>query len=172
MENNHLQNLKDKIVPLSEVKEFIQTWKEMGMTVGFTNGCFDLIHKGHLTYLAKAANEVDILVLGLNSDVSVKRIKGDARPVKDEETRAMVLASMEFIEGVFIFDDETPYELIKKVKPNILFKGGDYDADCTDENDPKYIVGSDIVKSKGGKVMTIPFVDGHSTTKLIEKSNS
>ncbi len=128
----------------------------------FTNGCFDILHRGHVEYLAQAAGLGDILIIGLNSDSSVRRLKGENRPVQDEEGRAMVLAGLGFVSHVVLFDEDTPYELIKEIKPDILVKGSDYKEDD--------IVGADVVKAKGGKVVTIDFIDGYSTSKIIEKA--
>jgi rfaE bifunctional protein nucleotidyltransferase chain/domain len=130
-------------------------------SVVFTNGCFDILHSGHIHYLAEASDLADQLVVGLNTDASVKKIKGPSRPYLDEQTRALILASLGFVSAVVMFDEETPYELIKKIHPNFLVKGGDYK--------PEEIVGYDIVKAKGGKVLTIPIVEGFSSTGIINK---
>lgn len=127
----------------------------------FTNGCFDIIHPGHVVYLAAAKKLGDILVVGLNSDSSVKKIKGSGRPINDERSRAIVLSALEPIDYICIFSESTPYNLIGRLRPDVLVKGGDWKASC--------IVGSDIVKSYGGRVRTIPFVKGFSTTSVIEK---
>jgi len=127
----------------------------------FTNGCFDILHIGHVRYLQEAAKLGDILVLGLNSDASVKRLKGPERPVNSEADRAELLCALGFIDYVVIFDEDTPYELIKKVQPDVLVKGGDYS--------PDEVVGKDIVESRGGKLVLIPFVEGKSTTNIINK---
>lgn len=127
----------------------------------FTNGCFDILHLGHLEYLFSARQLGDLLVLGLNSDDSVKRLKGSSRPVNSFNIRASMLASLYFIDYVIEFSEDTPYELIKSVKPDILVKGGDYNIN--------EIVGGDIVKGKGGKIITIPFVEGFSTTSFIQR---
>lgn len=127
----------------------------------FTNGCFDIIHRGHIEYLIKAAAEGDVLIVGLNSDESVKKLKGNNRPINDEYSRALVLASIFVVSNVVIFNEETPYELIKIVKPNVLVKGGDYK-----ESD---IVGSDFVKSYGGEVKIIPYIEGFSTSKILNE---
>ncbi len=126
----------------------------------FTNGCFDLIHLGHIDYLSKAACFGELLVIGLNTDASVRKLKGKHRPIKDEQSRAMILASLFFVDFVILFDEETPYELIKSIQPNILIKGSDYNVED--------IVGYDVVKKGGGEVVTLDFLDGYSTT-LIEK---
>lgn len=131
----------------------------------FTNGCFDILHLGHVTYLASASDLGDYFVIGVNADASVKRLKGPSRPVKDEYSRALILASLSFVDAVVIFEEDTPLELITALRPKILIKGGDYDPAVLDKNDPKYIVGRDVVEN----VQVIPFVDGHSSSGLIEK---
>jgi len=138
----------------------IPVLKASGGTIVFTNGCFDIIHAGHVQYLEQAKQLGDILVVGLNSDSSVKRLKGNDRPVNSQQNRALVLAALESVDYVIIFEEDTPYELIKAIQPDVLVKGGDWQEDS--------IVGSDIVKSKGGKVISLPFWDGLSTTKIIE----
>ena len=138
-------------------------WKFKDQKVVFTNGCFDIIHRGHVEYLAKAASLGDHLVIGVNTDASVKRIKGLSRPVQDENTRALVLAAFSFVSKVVLFDEDTPYELIKLIQPDILVKGGDYKAED--------IVGYDIVTGKKGEVVTIDLVEGHSTTSIINRMN-
>jgi len=132
--------------------------------VVFTNGCFDILHVGHLDYLEQARNLGDRLIIGLNTDASVRRLKGSQRPVNDNYTRSRALAALEFVDAVVFFDEDTPFELIRLITPDILVKGGDYLA----EN----IVGADIVMKSGGKVKTIPFTDGFSTTSFIERIKS
>lgn len=127
----------------------------------FTNGCFDILHIGHIRYLQEAAKLGDILVLGLNSDASVSRLKGPERPINSEQDRAELLCALEFIDYVVVFEEDTPYELIKKIQPDVLVKGGDYA--------PEQVVGKDIVESRGGKLVLIPFVEGKSTTNIINK---
>lgn len=127
----------------------------------FTNGCFDLIHQGHVDYLAKAADLGDVLIIGLNTDDSVQRIKGKSRPIQDEYTRALILASFSFTDAVVYFNEDTPYDLIKTIKPDVLVKGSDYKAED--------IVGYDIVKAKGGEIITLDYLPGYSTTALINK---
>ena len=158
--NNH-DRANIKILPDCLLQQELARLRFFEKKIVFTNGCFDIIHRGHAEYLSKAADLGNILVVGLNSDASVKRLKGESRPVQDEQTRALILASMFFITYVVIFDEETPYELIKSVQPDVLVKGGDYEI--------KKIVGYDIVTAKGGKVLTIPFVEGHSTTSILSK---
>ena len=151
----------DKIKPLAEASLQVKSWKETGQTVVFTNGCFDLIHLGHVDYLEKARNLGDRLVVGLNSDSSVSRFKGPERPLQDQVSRARVMASFQFVDMVVYFDEDTPLGLISELIPNILVKGSDYLA----EN----IVGADVVKNNGGSVKTIDFVPGYSTTRIVEK---
>lgn len=128
----------------------------------FTNGCFDILHPGHVDYLSQARDLGDFLILGLNTDNSVKRLnKAPNRPINNEQTRAMVLAGLTSIDAIVLFDEETPYELIKLIKPDVLVKGDDYMVEK--------IVGYDVVKAQGGEVVTIPFLKGYSTTKLIQK---
>ncbi|MGL5912529.1 MAG: D-glycero-beta-D-manno-heptose 1-phosphate adenylyltransferase, partial [Bacteroidales bacterium] len=127
----------------------------------FTNGCFDILHRGHIESLAQARALGTKLVVGLNSDASVRRLKGAKRPVQDQQTRALVLASLQFVSHVVIFDEDTPYELIKLVQPDILVKGADYNA--------QDVVGYDIVTANGGQVISIPLIEGYSTSKLVEK---
>jgi len=145
----------------SEFENTLAIWRFKSQKIVFTNGCFDIIHRGHLEYLAKAASLGDQLVIGLNTDASVKRLKGATRPVQDENTRALVLASFSFVSKVIMFEEDTPLELIKLVKPDLLVKGGDYK--------PEENIGYDVVTSNGGEVVTIELVEGHSTTSLIKK---
>jgi rfaE bifunctional protein nucleotidyltransferase chain/domain len=132
-----------------------------GKKIVFTNGCFDILHRGHLTYLADAAKLGDALILGLNSDASVKRLKGEDRPINDEEDRKFFLEALKSVAVVEIFEEDTPLKLIEAVTPDLLVKGGDYDLST--------IVGREHVEKNGGKVLTIPFVDGYSSTKMIER---
>jgi rfaE bifunctional protein nucleotidyltransferase chain/domain len=136
-------------------------WRFQGRKIVFTNGCFDILHKGHVEYLSKARDLGDILIIGLNTDASVSRLKGSGRPVQDQSSRALVLASLRFVEAVVFFEEDTPYNLIDLVKPDVLVKGGDY----TEEN----IVGADVVKANGGSVVIIPLVEGYSTSGIIKK---
>ena len=127
----------------------------------FTNGCFDIIHRGHVEYLEEAKKLGDILIIGLNSDYSVKRIKGPSRPINNEEDRKKVLLALKSVDDVIIFNEDTPLELIKKIKPNVLVKGGDWEI--------KNIIGADFVLGLGGEVHSLAFREGHSTTKIIKK---
>ena len=154
--------LSAKIKKSLELSRLLSRLRSEGKKIVFTNGCFDILHAGHVDYLSKARRLGDVLVIGLNSDSSVKRIKGEDRPINKESDRAKVLASLYFVDYITSFDEATPENLIKKVRPDILVKGGDWKiAD---------IVGSSFVKSYGGKIRRIPFVKGHSTTSIIEKS--
>lgn len=165
---NNLANIKSKIT--GNIKEVAAQWKNDNQTIVFTNGCFDILHRGHIEYLAQTADFADKLVVGVNSDSSVRALdKGNSRPIQDENSRAMIIAALDFVDAVVIFGEDTPYDLISKVQPNVLVKGGDYDASISDTQNPKYIVGSDIVKANGGKVEVIQFVEGYSTTNIEEK---
>lgn len=136
----------------------------------FTNGCFDILHRGHVEYLSSARDLGNVLVLGLNTDDSVRRQnKSPERPINSEETRGIIVAALECVDFVVLFNEDTPYELIKLVQPDVLVKGGDYDVNETNPISKKYIVGSDIVKARGGKVVTIDLTAGFSTTGLIDK---
>lgn len=168
---SRLKDLNNKIVNLEEAKRRMKMWEWQGKQVVFTNGCFDLLHKGHVTYLHQAADEGNRLVVGLNSDDSVRRQgKGENRPINDEAARATVLAGLSVVDLVVVFEEDTPYNLIQELCPNVIAKGADYDPDETDQNSKKYIVGSDLMKSMGGKTVAIPLVEGFSTTSIIEKS--
>ena len=142
----------------------IAKWQVFNDTVVFTNGCFDILHLGHIDYLSKAADLGDRLVIGLNTDASVSKLKGANRPVINQITRAHKLAAMAFVDAVVYFDEETPLELIKTLKPNVLVKGGDYTIET--------IVGANEVLANNGKVEVIPFLEGHSSTSIIEKIKS
>lgn len=164
------EQVQHKIVSQEEANAVISSWKDDEKKVVFTNGCFDILHRGHVTYLGKAASLGDYLVVGLNSDDSVKRQnKSPERPINDEDSRALVIASLEFVDLVVVFENDTPLDLIKLLKPSILIKGADYDAEEKDETSKRYIVGSKEVKSDGGEVQTIELEEGFSTTRLIEK---
>jgi rfaE bifunctional protein nucleotidyltransferase chain/domain len=157
-----LEILQSKIFKAKEDLSYqLAYWRFHSENIVFTNGCFDILHRGHIDYLAKAADEGSVLIVGLNTDASVQRIKGDSRPVQDETSRAMILAALSFVSAVVMFDEDTPYELIKYVQPDVLVKGSDYKAED--------IVGFDIVTAKGGFVKTIDFLDGFSTSRIIER---
>ncbi|WP_018476435.1 D-glycero-beta-D-manno-heptose 1-phosphate adenylyltransferase [Pontibacter roseus] len=154
-------NTKDKIYTLPQLRQQLQAWRAQGQKVVFTNGCFDLLHLGHVDYLEKSRQLGDKLVLGLNTDASISRIKGPNRPLQDEMSRARVMASLLFVDAVVLFDEDTPLELIKALQPDILVKGDDYSI----EN----IVGQDVVTARGGEVRTVPLVKGYSTTNIVKK---
>lgn len=145
----------------NSIAKLTKELKEKGKIIVFTNGCFDIIHSGHTKYLSEAKKLGDYLIVGLNSDSSVKMLKGDTRPINSEEDRAEVLSALKPVDFVTIFDEETPAELIEEIIPNVLVKGGDYTADS--------IVGADTVQKHNGKVLIIPFVPGKSTSKIINK---
>lgn len=156
-----MEKSADKIRTVSEARKKVAEWKSKGERIVFTNGCFDILHLGHVDYLEKARNLGDRLVLGLNTDSSVSRFKGPDRPIQDEKSRARVISSLQFVDLVVLFNEDTPKELISALVPDVLVKGSDYLA----EN----IVGADVVKKAGGEVRTIDFVTGYSTSKVIEK---
>lgn len=161
---NHLQQLLDKIFFLSQAEKLaLMLRREHRMTV-FTNGCFDILHRGHVEYLSRAADMGERLVIGLNTDSSVSRLKGPGRPINDESARAMVLAALSFVDAVVLFDEDTPYELITLLRPDVLVKGSDYSMD--------QIVGADIVLAGGGRVETLDFIPGYSTTAIEERIRS
>jgi rfaE bifunctional protein nucleotidyltransferase chain/domain len=150
----------DKILSKEEALPLISEWKKKGKVV-FTNGCFDILHLGHVDYLEKARNLGHKLILGINTDKSIQRLKGTDRPITDEYSRARVIAALEFVDAVILFDEETPYDLISYLKPDILVKGDDYAI----EN----IVGADVVLGNGGTVKTVSLVKGYSTSNIISK---
>lgn len=167
---DRLSYLNNKIVDRHTAVHRVNAWRLRGDKVVFTNGCFDILHRGHVSYLAQAASLGNKMVLAINTDSSVKRLgKGDDRPVNDEVSRAIVAAGLGFVDLVVSFDEDTPYELIKLLSPDILVKGADYSEDQLDPNAPDFIVGSDVVRANGGEVKTIPLVDGFSTTSIIQK---
>ena len=149
-----------KILPLERVYEAVRELKRQGKRVVFTNGCFDLLHPGHTRYLAEARKLGDVLLVALNSDRSVRELKGPGRPILPENERAEILAALESVDYVTIFDDPTPRAVISRLLPNILVKGGDWG--------PKEIVGREEVEAAGGEVVSIPTVPGHSTSRIIE----
>jgi len=161
---NNSERISNKIVDHTKLKSLLTVWNFQDKKIVFTNGCFDIIHLGHIDYLSKAKDEGDILIIGLNTDNSTRRLKGKNRPITDENSRAMILASLQFVDAVVLFDEDTPYELIKFVQPDVLVKGSDYK--------PEDIVGYDIVKAKNGKVVTIDFLEGYSTSAIERKIRS
>lgn len=154
--------IKDKVFDrLSEALIIVNRWKSEGQKIVFTNGCFDLIHLGHVLYLEEAKSKGDRLIVAVNSDASVQQLKGKHRPIKDENSRMHILAALESVDMVLVFGEKTPYELIKMILPNVIVKGGDWKID--------QIVGSDIVLSHGGEVFSLQFAEGYSTTALEQK---
>jgi len=145
----------------AEYSRLLAIWNFQGKKIVFTNGCFDLLHLGHIDYLSKAADLGDLLIVGLNTDKSVRNIKGNSRPIQDQNSRSMILASLSFVDYVVFFDEDTPLNLIAVTQPDILVKGADYL--------PENIVGYDIVKTKGGDIVTIDFLEGYSTTAIEKK---
>ncbi len=148
----------------SDFFETLKKWKSHNLKLAFTNGCFDILHRGHADSLLQAASFGDKLIVGLNSDTSVKRLKGESRPVFDQESRAIMLASLQMVDAVVIFDEDTPYELIRQIQPDVLVKGQEYRLD--------EIAGHDIVLARGGKVERIQLTPGFSTTEIIRKLKS
>lgn len=156
------QEIQSKILNNStELDALLVDWRAKGYKIVFTNGCFDLLHRGHVDYLTKARDLGDKLFLGLNTDASVSKLKGERRPIQDEQSRLHIMASLQCVDAVILFDEETPYELIKRVQPDILVKGADYK--------PENIVGYDIVTAKGGEVITLDFLEGYSTSAIEKK---
>ena len=153
--------LKQKIFTLDELKNQVEAWRKAGDTIVFTNGCFDILHLGHITYLFQASDLATHLVIGLNSDDSVRKLKGENRPVNNEYARSIAIAALECTHAVCVFDEDTPINLIKTVSPDVLVKGGDYK--------PENIVGYQEVMSSGGSVKTISLVQNYSTTKILQK---
>jgi rfaE bifunctional protein nucleotidyltransferase chain/domain len=141
--------------------QLVKQWQIEGKKVVFTNGCFDLLHRGHVDYLAKAADCGNKLIIGVNTDASVSTLKGPNRPIQDQQSRLQILASLQCVDAVILFDEQTPYNLIKTIEPDVLVKGSDYE--------PQNIVGYDVVKAKGGEVKTIDFIPGFSTSAIERK---
>lgn len=155
-----LSQIKSKIYSWDHLQRQLALWRFKDKKLVFSNGCFDVLHLGHIEYLAKARELGHILIVGLNSDDSVRRIKGAHRPVNNVEARAVVLAALSFVDAVVVFDKDTPIDLIKLVQPDVLVKGKDYEG--------KEIVGADVVKARGGQVVTIELTKGYSTSHTIE----
>lgn len=153
--------IQNKIYTVEAIKSQLNIWRFKDKKIVFTNGCFDLLHLGHIDYLSKAADFGDIMIIGLNSDKSVTKIKGSNRPITDEKSRSAILASLFFVDAIILFDEETPLALIEIIQPDVLIKGSDYKAE--------EIVGYDIVKAKGGQIITLDFLPGYSTTIIENK---
>ena len=162
MTKTQWQLLQAKLPPTWEQAQTLrQTWADSGQKVVFTNGCFDLLHYGHLHYLAQAKDLGQRLIIGLNSDASIRRLKGPRRPIKEELSRKYTLAALSFVDMVLVFEQDTPLELIQFLSPDVLVKGGDWQV--------TQILGSDWVLARGGSVLSLPFIEGHSTTRLEQK---
>jgi D-beta-D-heptose 7-phosphate kinase/D-beta-D-heptose 1-phosphate adenosyltransferase len=159
--SQHAALAQSKVTPLDELADQVEAWKRQGLKVGFTNGCFDILHRGHVAYLAQARGWCDRLVVALNTDASVRRLKGEGRPVNDLDSRAAVIGGLASVDRVTAFDDPTPMALIERLRPDVLIKGADYTKDK--------VVGATEVESWGGVVRLADFADGYSTTRTIEK---
>jgi rfaE bifunctional protein nucleotidyltransferase chain/domain len=157
----NLEIIQNKIFDWESLPWQLAVWRFLERRIVFTNGCFDLLHLGHIDYLSKAKDQGDVLIVGVNTDDSVRRIKGNSRPITNEKSRTAILASMHFVDAIVLFDQDTPHELIKLVQPDVLVKGSDYKAED--------IVGYDIVKAKGVEIVTIDFLEGYSTTAIENK---
>ena len=158
-----LQVIKDRIAEREDLSFIVSRWGLKGEKIVFTNGCFDILHQGHVDYLSKAADLGTKLVIGVNTDDSVRRLGKDKnRPIQDENSRAIILAALHFVDMVILFDEDTPLELIEEIKPHVLVKGSDYKI--------HEIVGHQVVTKNGGEVRTIDFLEGFSTTKIVEKA--
>lgn len=154
-------SIQHKLFTKEELKRKIAQWRLLGKTIAFTNGCFDILHAGHITSLNEAAQQADVLVVALNTDQSVKKLKGEARPLNNESSRALLIASLVVVDAVILFGEDTPKELIIDLMPDVLVKGGDYKIED--------IAGAKEVIDNGGKVVINPIVQGYSTTELINK---
>ena len=158
---SYLEKINDKIISLEALKLRVENWKSSSEKIVFTNGCFDILHRGHIDVLAKTADLGDKLIIGLNSDSSIRKLKEDNRPIVDEKSRALLLAAFSFVDAIVLFSEQTPFNLITDIKPDILAKGGDYKIE--------EIVGHEVVQQNGGEVITIPLTEGFSSTNIIDK---
>ena len=158
---SHLKKINSKIFSIESLKSQVNVWKEEGSKIVFTNGCFDIIHKGHIEVLSRTADLGDKLIVGLNSDSSIRKLKGTNRPIMDENSRAILLAALSCVDAIILFSEDTPLNLINSLNPDVLAKGGDYKINT--------IVGHEIVQKNGGEVILVPFVDGSSSSNIIEK---
>jgi rfaE bifunctional protein nucleotidyltransferase chain/domain len=158
---SHLKKINSKLFSIKSLQAQVNAWKKSSQTVVFTNGCFDVIHRGHIEVLARTADLGDKLIVGLNSDSSIQKLKGKDRPIMDENSRAILLTALSFVDAIVLFSEDTPLNLINTFKPDILAKGGDYEIST--------IVGHEIIQQNGGEVILVPFVDGFSSTNIINK---
>jgi rfaE bifunctional protein nucleotidyltransferase chain/domain len=156
-----IKAIEEKIISYNKIESWVKSKRLTAKTIAFTNGCFDILHEGHIYSLSQAAKEADILIVGVNADISVKKLKGEHRPINDQNKRILVLAALLLVDAVVIFEEDTPLQLIKKIMPDALVKGGDY----TVEN----IVGANEVIANGGRVVINPLIENASTTGIIEK---
>lgn len=156
--------ISSKIFSRADLLKQVARWRLLSKKIAFTNGCFDILHAGHIASLSNAAKEADFLIVGVNTDASTKRLKGEERPVTDENSRALLLANLAIVDAVTLFDEDTPYELITAIMPDVIIKGGDYSID--------QIVGAKEVIANGGKVIINPILEGFSTTGIIAKIKS
>tara|TARA_B100000902_G_C26861694_1_gene693354 strand:- start:160 stop:654 length:495 start_codon:yes stop_codon:yes gene_type:complete len=159
--NKALEKINDKIFGLEFLMKNIDQWRNENKKIVFTNGCFDLIHLGHIELLASSSDLGDVLIIGVNTDSSIQKLKGENRPIIEEDSRVKQLAALEFVDAVILFNESTPQKLIEKIKPDVITKGGDYKA----EN----VVGNEVVTQKNGQVVIIPLTQGYSTTSLLKK---
>jgi rfaE bifunctional protein nucleotidyltransferase chain/domain len=153
--------IPEKIFTTEQIVLRVAQWRLLSKKIAFTNGVFDILHKGHIYSLSEAAKEADYLIVGLNSDVSVKRLKGETRPINNQDSRALLLASLVMVDAVVVFEEDTPLELIKAIMPDVLVKGGDYNVD--------QIAGAKEVIENGGRVVINPILEGFSTTSIIDQ---
>lgn len=168
-----LEPILEKILGNDEVRRVVNQWRLKGHRIVFTNGVFDILHRGHVTLLSEAASLGDHLIIGLNSDASVKTLgKGSDRPINKQDDRAFVLAGLTSVAAVVVFNESTPLELIQNIEPDILVKGGDYSPDQTNKSAANYVVGSDIQKENGCETVTIELVQGYSTTAILKRSKN
>jgi rfaE bifunctional protein nucleotidyltransferase chain/domain len=154
--------LFNKLLTLDDVLGRLTRWREQNKKIVFTNGCFDIIHPGHLTLLKQAAKYGDILIVGLNSDTSVRRLKGEGRPINTEQSRVLMLVGLPAVNAVVIFAEDTPIDLIRQIRPDFLAKGGDYKKE--------EVIGGSLVESYGGRVILTPLIDGYSTTRIVDQT--
>lgn len=159
-----IEAIPKKIFNLTDLQRQVAAWRVNGKTIAFTNGCFDILHEGHIFSLNQAAKEADFLILGVNSDASVKKLKGPDRPVNTEKSRSLILSNLEVVDAVIIFDEDTPLQLILALMPDVIVKGGDYTIE--------QIVGAKEVMANGGRVVINPIVEGFSTTGIIQQIKS
>ena len=156
-----LNKINNKIFDLELLMKKIEKWRSENKKIVFTNGCFDLIHLGHIEILARSSDFGDKLIIGVNSDLSIKKLKGENRPIIQQSSRVRQLSALEFVDAVILFDEETPIKLIETIKPDVITKGGDYTA--------KNVVGNEVVSQKSGEVVIIPLTQGYSTTSILNK---